>query len=81
MKKIESPSRFETTSKKMTQRREVEYEGFQARQRDKDIISSVLRNLTPRAVDSQQTEDKEEEAVYLERSANYLKEINQPGTA
>mgnify|MGYP004590952421 CR=1 FL=1 len=46
----------------MTQRREVEYEGFQAKRRDKDIISSALRNLTPRAVDSQQTEDKEEEA-------------------
>lgn len=81
-KKNWSTSRFETTSKKMTQRREVEREGFQARQRDKDIISSALRNLTPRAVDSQQTEDKEEEAGSLcIWSADYLEEINQPGTA
>lgn len=66
MEKIESAHLvFETTDEKTTQRREVEYEGFQARQRDKDIISSALRNLTPRAVDSQQTEDKEEEAGSL----------------
>ena len=85
LEKIESTSRFVTTSMKMTQRRaEVEYEGFQASQRDKDIISSALRNLTPRAVDSQQNGRQRGRgwvSVYLERSANYLEEINQPGTA